>query len=140
MPPATGKFTICAANRKAAANPSSGTRRAGSRRRTCRNASPTPAAESSAVVAAVFPSMNPSGMCMMICPLSLSGQMPRFNHSLSCGEPAFRLLPSHSCPRHSGPLPGILDSLLLPWDSLSSGPWSVVRGPSPGFVGALWEP
>ena len=59
VPPATGKFTICAANRNAAARPSNGTRRGGSSRRTCRRAKPTPAAEITAVTAAVLPSMNP---------------------------------------------------------------------------------
>ena len=64
VPPATGKFTICAANKNAAANPKSGMRWGGSSRRTWRKARPTPTAESAAAVAAVFPSRNPSGMCM----------------------------------------------------------------------------
>ena len=64
VPPATGKFTICAANKNAAARPSNGTRRGGSSRLTCRKAKPTPAAEITAVATAVLPSMNPSGMCI----------------------------------------------------------------------------
>ena len=59
VPPATGKLTICAANRNAAASPSNGTRRGGSLRRTWRNASPTPAAESRAVVSGGLPINEP---------------------------------------------------------------------------------
>ena len=64
VPPATGKFTICAANKNAADRPSSGAFRAGSSRRTWRNARPTPAADSAALTAAVLPSINPSGICI----------------------------------------------------------------------------
>ena len=39
----------------------------------------------------------------------------------------------------SGSFLVLLHSAFFLLPSLSGGPWSVVRGPSPGFVGALWE-
>src|ERR1017187_8176280 len=105
VPPATGKLTICAANRNAAASPSNGTRRGGSRRRTWRNASPTPAAESRAVVAAVFPSMNPSGMCMIVRTTTLPVPARRFNCPLrGPGAPLNRPLPARWPLEHHGAL------------------------------------
>ena len=68
MPPATGKFSICAANTNAAASPISGTLRGGRWRLAWYSAAPTPTAARVPVVAIVLVSRKPSGMCMDIYP------------------------------------------------------------------------
>ena len=47
---------------------------------------------------------------------------------------------SSELPRDKLPWPGILHFAFYILHSVPSGPQSVVRGPAPGFVGALWEP
>ena len=64
VPPATGKLIICAAKTKAEARPSSGIWRGSNEVRTCRKATPTPAAATPAESRAVRASRNPSGRCM----------------------------------------------------------------------------
>ena len=67
VPPATGKFSICAANTNAALKPISGILLRGSVRLTWRAATASPPADSAPVTASVLASRKPSGMCIMAC-------------------------------------------------------------------------
>ena len=64
VPPATGKFNICAAKTKAAARPSRGICCCGNCFFVCRQAAPTPITVNAAVAMMTLASRKPSGMCM----------------------------------------------------------------------------
>src|SRR4051812_22291734 len=80
VPPATGKFSICAAKTNAATTPSNGIRDSSSERSARRSPHPTAATAGTAAASATSPERNPSGMC-------IASGTARFSFAGVCGRP-----------------------------------------------------